>query len=82
MGLCVVCDKSLMFENAANGQSIEFHNLFEQKPTKGRSKQRPDGLHEHKYVRQLSEPYFSVSPTMSNLCVHAHQVMNVKIVMV
>lgn len=74
MHLLMLTDLSGKIHGAEDGTSIGFHNLFEQKPASGRSKQRPDGLYEHQYARNLSEPYFSVSGHLKLKLPYSHAV--------
>ncbi len=53
---------SVMYVNCiGDGKQMRFHSFYLDKPASGKAKQRDDGIWEHSYVRNMSDPYFMVS---------------------
>ena len=48
------------FPASGDGKSIKFHSWYKDKPASGRATQRKDGIWEHSYERNMTDPYFGV----------------------
>lgn len=48
------------FDASGDGKRIKFYSWYRNKPASGRAVQRKDGIWEHSYERNMSDPYFMV----------------------
>lgn len=46
------------YNRTGDGQILRFHSYYLEKPASGKAKQREDGVWEHSYQRNWSDPYF------------------------
>lgn len=46
------------YNRSGDGKQMRFHSFYLDKPASGKAKQREDGIWEHTYVRNMSDPYF------------------------